>query len=99
MKNLTTFILTALMATSLHANTTEQDSTGLPGDQFSLEAALDLFKNSADLESFETTLNLKDKQVNNLDLAGNGEVEYMRVVDYTEGDAHDIVLQIEMGKE
>jgi len=99
MKNLTTFILTALMATSLYANTTEQDSTGLPGDQFSLEAALDLFKNSADLESFETTLNLKDKQVNNLDLDGNGEVDYIRVVDHSEGDAHAIVLQIAMGKD
>ena len=80
-------------------NTTEQDSTGLPGDQFSLEAALDLFKNSADLESFETTLNLKDKQVNNLDLDGNGEVDYIRVVDHSEGDAHAIVLQIAMGKD
>ncbi|MBP6310755.1 MAG: hypothetical protein WAR83_03835 [Flavobacteriales bacterium] len=99
MKNLTTIILTALIATSLQANTVEQDSTGLPGDQFSLEAALDLFKNSADLESFETSLNLKDKQVNNLDLDGNGEVDYIRVVDHKEGDAHAIILQIAMGKD
>lgn len=99
MRTLTTTVLSVLIVTSLRANTVEQDSTGLPGDQFSLEAALDLFKNSADLESFETSLNLKDKQVNNLDLDGDGNVDYIRVVDHKEGDAHAIILQVAMGKD
>ena len=34
-------------------------STGLPGDHFSLEGALELFKNSSSIEDFEKQLNLE----------------------------------------
>jgi hypothetical protein len=37
------------------------DSTGLPGDNFSLEGALELFKKSASPEEFEKLLNTEDK--------------------------------------
>lgn len=75
------------------------DSTGLPGDGFSLEGALELFKNAKDLESYEKALNAEDNQVNNLDLDNNGEVDYVRLVDHRQGDAHAIVLQIALSKE
>ena len=45
-----------------------QDSTGLPGDHFSLEGALSLLKKSASLEDFEKKLNQEGGSVNNLDL-------------------------------
>ncbi len=70
------------------------DSTGLPGDNFSLQGALELFKNSPDLESFEKALNTETNKVNNLDLDQNGDIDYVRVMDHVEGDAHAIALQV-----
>lgn len=70
-----------------------QDSTGLPGDNFSLEGALELFKKSASPEEFEKMLNAEDSKVNNLDLNGDGEIDYIKVIDHTEKDVHAFVLQ------
>lgn len=71
-----------------------QDSTGLLGDNFSLEGALTLFKQAASLEAFEEALNKEDNNVNNLDLNEDGEIDYVRVVDNMEGDLHAIALQV-----
>ena len=71
----------------------QQDSTGLPGDNFSLEGALELFKKSESPEAFEKMLNAEDSKVNNLDLNGDGEIDYIKVIDKNEGDAHAFVLQ------
>jgi len=70
------------------------DSTGLAGDQFSLEGALELFKNATSMEEFEKQLNAENNSVNNLDLDGNNETDYIRVIDKTEGTSHAIVLQV-----
>lgn len=72
----------------------QSDSTGLDGDQFSLEGALDLFKQSGSLEAFEKKLNETDNSVNNLDLNEDGEVDYIRVIDHMDGNVHVIVLQV-----
>ena len=74
------------------------DSTGLPGDNFSLQAALATFKTSTSLEDFEKKLNSKDNEVNNLDLNGDGKIDYIRVVDYVKDNAHAIVLQVPVSK-
>ncbi len=68
--------------------------TGFAGDHFSLEMALDLFKNAASMEAFEKALNTEDKLVNNLDLNEDGDIDYIRVVDNQDGDVHAIVLQV-----
>lgn len=78
----------------LAQGTAEQDSTGLPGDNFSLQGALKLFEQSNSIEEFEKLLNTKDNNVNNLDLNGDGETDYIRVVDKQEKDAHAFVLQV-----
>ncbi|MBL7828701.1 MAG: hypothetical protein JNJ57_18850, partial [Saprospiraceae bacterium] len=70
------------------------DSTGLPGDHFSLEGALELFKKATSPEDFEKLLNDSNSKVNNLDLNEDGEVDYIRVVDNTQGDVHALVLQV-----
>jgi len=72
----------------------DADSTGLAGDHFSLEAALDLFKQSSSLEDFEKRLNEEDNPANNLDLNEDGQIDYIRVVDRMDGDVHAIVLQV-----
>lgn len=70
------------------------DSTGLPGDNFSLEGAVELFKESTSMEDFEQRLNTEANDVNNLDLDQNGEVDYVMVTDHAEGTVHAIVLQV-----
>lgn len=76
----------------------EADSTGLPGDHFSLEAAIELFKKSESPEDFEKQLNAENNEVNNLDLNEDGKIDYIRVVDNTEGDVHALVLQAVIGE-
>lgn len=71
----------------------DQDSTGLPGDNFSLEGALEMFKKAGSPEEFERLINSEDNKVNNLDLNGDGEIDYIRVIDQRDGDAHAFVLQ------
>lgn len=71
-----------------------RDSTGLPGDNFSLHGALELFQRASTPEEFEKLLNTADNHVNNLDLNGDGEVDYIRVVGSIDGAAHAFVLQV-----
>jgi hypothetical protein len=76
------------------AQQTGQDSTGMPGDNFSLQGALDLFKKAASPEEFEKAINTENNHVNNLDLDGDGKTDYVRVVDKSEKDVHALVLQV-----
>lgn len=69
------------------------DSTGLPGDNFSLEGALELFKKSDSPETFEKMLNSEENKVNNLDLNGDGQIDYIKVIDKNEGNVHVFILQ------
>lgn len=75
------------------------ESTGLPGDNFSLEGALELFKNAESPEAFEKALNSEDNYVNNLDLNEDGKTDYIRVIDHMDGDVHALVLQVPVAKE
>lgn len=82
------FLLMGLAAMA-QSGTTEE----VPGDNFSLEGALELFKKSASPQEFEQLLNSPDSKVNNLDLNGDGQIDYIRVTDKTEGNIHDFILQ------
>ena len=88
--------ITALLAATGAAkaqNTAAQDSTGLPGDNFSLAGALDMFHKAANTEEFEKLINNPDNNVNNLDLNEDGEVDYIKVIDKQENNSHAIILQ------
>ena len=76
----------------------QEEATGMPGDHFSLYGALELFKKSQSPEHFEELLNKEDNGVSNLDLNGDGEIDYIMVVDYQEKDAHAIILQVPISK-
>lgn len=90
-----TLFLSFLLAAGLSAKAqTAADSTGLPGDNFDLYGALDLFKQSSSPEDFEKKINDPANQVNNLDLDGDGNVDYVRVIDNVDGDAHALQLQV-----
>ena len=71
----------------------EDGSTGLLGDNFSLEGALDVFKNAESIEAFEEALNKEGNHVNNLDLNDDGEIDYIRIEDNMDGNVHAMVLQ------
>lgn len=86
-----------LLATglSLHAqNQTGVDSTGLPGDNFSLQGALQMFQKAGSPEEFEKLINTEDNNVNNLDLNEDGDIDYVRVIDKMEKDVHALILQV-----
>ena len=96
----TIFILTLIIfafQSSIYAQET-QDSTGMLGDNFSLEGALQLFKESQSPEEFEKKLNSEDSNVNNLDLNEDGKIDYIKVIDNADGDAHAIVLQTDLNQ-
>lgn len=84
------FVLALLF---LQTNIWAQDETGYPGDNLSLEATLELFKNASSLEDFEQKLNSEKEGINNLDLNEDGKTDYIRLEDHADNDVHAIVLQ------
>ncbi len=74
------------------------ERTGYDGDFFSLEGALDVFKNSRTLRSFERKINGRDSWVNNLDLDYDGKIDYVRVEHRRKGDFHAIIMQVALGR-
>ncbi|WP_353087500.1 hypothetical protein [Flavobacterium sp.] len=72
----------------------EQENPEFIGENFSLEGALALFQKSQSIEAFEQALNAEDNGVNNLDLNLDGQVDYITVTDFQEGDTHALVLSI-----
>ena len=72
----------------------DSDSTGLPGDNFDLAGAMELFRNSSTLEDFEKALNSEKNGVNNLDLNGDKAIDYVKVIDKVDGKSHAILMQV-----
>ena len=70
-----------------------EGSLGLPGDNLNLYAVMNLFQESKTLELFERNLNDENSRINNLDLNGDGKIDYLSVVDNFDGKAHTIVLK------
>ena len=92
---ITTAIASSLFSlTALAQNPASSDSTGLPGDNFSLQGALSLFQQAASPEDFEKKINDPSSNVNNLDLNADGEVDYIRVLSQQENDVHLLILQV-----
>lgn len=94
MKTFLPTIIFVLMAFQLFSQDSDVEQTGLPGDNFSLEGALELFKKSASPEDFEKALNTADNHVNNMDLNDDGEIDYITVLGRKDKDVHIFVLQI-----
>jgi len=94
LKIFTVFITVSVFSMVALARDQSADSTGLPGDHFDLRGALAMFKKASSPEEFEKLINTEDNPVNNLDLNGDGEVDYIRVIDQSEKDLHALVLQV-----
>jgi hypothetical protein len=72
----------------------QPDSLGLPGDNLNLYAVLQVFQESPTLEEFEQKLNSEETNINNLDLDGDGYIDFIQVEDYVAGETHSIVLKV-----
>ena len=95
MKKLNRLLLVTLcFAATTTSATAQQDSTGLPGDNFSLQGALEMFKQASSIEEFEKLINSSDKNINNLDLNADGDVDYIKVIDQAGNNVHAFVLQV-----
>ncbi|WP_295128277.1 hypothetical protein [uncultured Chitinophaga sp.] len=92
-KYLTTLLITGLLTSTVARAQHNNDATGLPGDNFSLEGALELFKKAKSPEAFEKLLNTEDNKVNNLDLNGDGDIDYIRVINKMERSTQVFILQ------
>jgi hypothetical protein len=100
MKHLLPGVLIFLSISTLKAQAQDQnaDSTGLPGDNFSLQGALELFKKAGSPEEFEKLLNTEDSKVNNLDLNEDGNTDYIKVVSKRENEVQIFVLQAQVAE-
>jgi hypothetical protein len=66
-------------------------------DNLDLKAVASIFGDSSYLEDFERRLNDPELQISNLDLNGDGKVDYLRVVEATENNVHLIIIQSVLG--
>jgi hypothetical protein len=92
---LITPILAAMLAagTALMAQDYPDEYLGLPGDNLNLYAVMNLFQQSETIEGFERSLNDENSRINNLDLNNDNNIDYIKVIDYVDGNVHTIVLQ------
>ena len=98
MKKLMVSFLVAVFTITAATAQYRDTRSGFDGDFFSLEGAIELFKNSRNLEEFERRLNSRDSWVNNLDLNYDGRTDYVRVEHQRQGDFHAIILQVPVSR-
>lgn len=102
MKRLTTLLMALmLMSAALWADetiTVSANSSDI-SEGLDLKVVAKLFAEAKNLEEFETMLNNPDSAFCNLDLNGDGEVDYLRVVETGEGNKRLIVLQAILAKD
>ncbi len=62
-------------------------------DNLDLRAVASMFGESANLQDFERRLNDPKYQISNLDLNGDDQVDYLRVIESVENRTHVIIIQ------
>jgi hypothetical protein len=97
-KNLFRVSVMLIFTSTIKAQDRKTDSTGYPGDNFSLQGALQMFKKASSPEEFEKLLNTKDNNVNNLDLNKDQKTDYIRVIDKTEKKLHAFILRVPLSE-
>lgn len=89
-------LLLGMLLSIATTNATNEEGTGLPGDNLDLYAVLNLFQDSKTIEEFETSLNKEETGINNLDLNLDGNVDFIKVETQQEGDDFVFVLQVDV---
>ena len=68
-------------------------------ENLDLKTVATLFGQAKDLEQFEQMLNNPDSAFSNLDLNGDGEVDYLRVIETADQNRHLVVIQAVLAKD
>lgn len=68
-------------------------------ENLDLKTVATLFGQAKDLEQFEALLNNPDSAFSNLDLNGDGEVDYLRVIETADDNRHLVVIQAVLAKD
>ena len=101
----TKFITSILGAFLLAMPSFAQDKTTVRAnssdisDNLDLRAVATIFGDAKDLEDFENRLNDPKAQISNLDLNNDNYVDYLRVIESVEGNAHIIIIQAVLDKD
>ena len=95
------FLFIALLSTSMFAQdkTTVRANSSDISDNLDLRAIASIFGDASNLEDFENKINDPDAQISNLDLNNDNFVDYLRVIESVEGDAHLIIIQSVLEKD
>lgn len=101
----TTIIRLSILSLLSFSSVIAQDRTTVTAtnseisDNLDLRAVASLFGDSENLADFEQRLNDPKTQISNLDLNEDNQVDYLRVIETIEGNAHIIVIQSVLGKD
>uniref|UniRef100_UPI00404B4B82 hypothetical protein n=1 Tax=Flavobacterium sp. TaxID=239 RepID=UPI00404B4B82 len=95
------FLFIALLSTSMFAQdkTTVRASSSDISDNLDLRAIASIFGDAKDLEDFENKINNPEAQISNLDLNNDNYVDYLRVIESVEDNAHLIIIQSVLEKD
>ncbi len=101
MKMKTLVLLVGIMVISIACRTQQpvnvQAANPEISDNLDLEAVATAFGDARDLQEFEKLLNDKDLRISNLDLNEDGYVDYLRVIESTDGNTHLVTIQAALG--
>ncbi len=79
--------------------TTVEAKSSEISENLDLKAVASVLGDAKDLEDFENKLNDPDLKITNLDLNEDGEVDYLRVLETSEGNTHVLVIQAVIGED
>lgn len=102
MKNLITkfaFVIVILTMSFICISAQDTANPNTEAAGLDLYAVAELFKDSESLEKFEQNLNDSENGINNLDLNGDGEIDFIRVSEQVAGKTHLAVLQVSLGED
>ncbi|MGV9002823.1 hypothetical protein [Flavobacterium sp.] len=100
--NILTLTLLSLMSISLawaQDRTTVTANNSEISDNLDLRAVASIFGESQNLDDFEDRLNNPKYQISNLDLNNDNQVDYLRVIETVQGNAHLIIIQSVLGRD
>ncbi len=92
------FVLFALPTVAQDRTTINATSSEI-SDNLDLRAIASIFGDAKTLEDFERQLNDPKIQISNLDLNDDNQVDYLRVIESVEGNAHLIIVQAVLGRD
>jgi hypothetical protein len=93
------FLLSVSYCAVAQQNITIVTQNSRIADGLDLNAVAELFKDAENLEEFERALNDPEIGINNLDLDGDGYIDYIRVVEHVADETHVIILQVALGQD